>query len=54
MLILTIELAVVVMVVVTEAATLCGLYDVFRPFEVSGTPSQLAILIRKYSVWHET
>ena len=49
-LILTIELAVVV----TEAATLCGLYDVCRPFEVSGTPSQLAILIRECSVWHES
>ena len=49
-LILTIELAVVV----TEAATLCGLYDVCRPFEVSGTPSQLAILCRKYSVCHES
>ena len=41
-------------VVVTEAATLCGLYDVCRPFEVSGTPSQLAILIREYSVCHES
>ena len=41
-------------VVVTEAATLCGLYDVFRPFEVSGTPPQLAILIREYSVCHES
>ena len=41
-------------VVVTEAATLCGLYDVCRPFEVSGTPPQLAILIRECSVWHES